>query len=429
MAETLDNLDDALFGDFEDYLAGTLPEARRREVDARLKASPEARALLAEFTEAQTLFQTPVWDVPEPAALPSAQAILDRAKSRPTARKSFLAGMKDWFGVAMWRPALASGFAIALLASGTWLVFRSNQSQKTESVADGKSRQDPAGNTPIFNGSQPIAAPASNASTPPATPPAGDVNTAGKTVDSRDGKLDANEKRDEAPTNAPVMKPANPEPEKAGDTRDDGVIADNERASRDRAPESKPEAPKTAPPPPPVSVGSTGMGGGVPAQPSPAPKAPATTTTEEARGGEKGKAEDTDNNLSASRAAEPKKKMNSRGAPGANTAGPRDQSQMRRAEPAPARRQAVSLTVANRDPAISQLKSIAGQFGGTISVNGSSIEIVVPGDKVDACAARVRAINQSELKKERDRAPKDTDTKKEPEPAVRLTVTVKEKPE
>ncbi len=425
MAETLDNLDDALFGDFEDYLAGTLPEARRREVDARLKASPEARALLAEFTEAQTLFQKPVWDVPEPVALPSAQAILDRAKSRPTARKSFPAMLKDWFGVATWRPALASGFAIVLLASGTWLVFRSNQSQKTESVAQEKQ------NVPTLYGDRPKpAAPATNAQSAPATPPAGDVNTSGRITDSRDGKLDANEKRTDTPTNAPAMKPmATPEPEKAGDTPDAGIATSDKRPSDDeraRPAENKPEAPK----PPPVSTGSSsgnssGVTGGASA-PSPAtPKAtqPATTTAEEARGGEKGKTEDADNNLSAGRRV-PLKKSDPRGAPGANTAGPRDQSQMRRAEPTPARRQSVSLTVADRDPAIGQLKSIAGQFGGTISVNGSSIEIVVPGDKVDACATRVRALNQPEPKRE-----PDTGTRKDLPPSVRLNVTVKEKPE
>lgn len=446
MAETLDNLDDALFGDFEDYLAGTLPEARRREVDARLKASPEARALLAEFTEAQTLFQKPVWDVPEPVALPSAQAILDRAKSRPTARKSFPAMLKDWFGVATWRPALASGFAIALLASGTWLVLRSNQSQKTESVAQDKSKQDPAGNTPLFKSTQPAAAaPATNgqpgltadSQTPKSPAATGNANSTPERFGDL-SKTGTPGTMGDSPAEQPKSEPAKITSEKTVPADSDGVVAtgraDADKGTTDNKPSPEPAAKPAAP-------GT--VAGGVPAQPSPPPpprsqpepvvKTPTVEERTAATGGESTDDSSPSRDEKERAASLKRKKVDSRAGPGSAGTGPNNRNQQRANDNLAARArvpaQSVGLNVSDRDKAVGQLKGIAAQFGGTIAVNGSSIEIVVPGDRVGACAAKVRALNAAPSRESTGDRRKDPVGKQEPATSVHLSVTVKEKPE
>lgn len=430
MAETLDNLDDALFGDFEDYLAGTLPEARRREVAARLEASPEARALLAEFTEAQTLFRNPVWDVPEPVALPSAQAILDRSKSRPTARKSFLAGMKDWFGVAMWRPALASGFAIALLASGTWLVLRSNQ--KTESVAAG-----PPNKQTFFKDRPTLASPDSNAGSAPTADSQAPKSPASSTNPNSTPQLDDLSKagKPRVPSDSPVEQPKPEDPAKITNEKgtEDGIAtgrADADKGTTDNKPSPEPSKPAT------TTTGT--MTGGVPAQPAPPPAPGAQpppvvkTPIEERAAAASGEAkDDTDQNRDEKERAVPKsKKMDPRGGPRRADTGPNNTKQQRQNDSLSAISQLfVGLNVSDRDKAVGQLKGIAAQFGGTAVVNGNSIELLVPGDKVTACAARVRALTPAPSRESTGDRRKDSGGKQEPEPSVHLSVTVKEKPE
>lgn len=433
MAETLDNLDDALFGDFEDYLAGTLPEARRREVAARLDASPEARALLSEFTEAQKLFEKPVWEIPEPSALPSAQAILDRAKSRPTVRKSFFAGMKEWFGGAMWRPALASGLAVALLASGSWLVLRSTE--KPMSVATSKSSENvsPAAaprtdtdrlydksesQTPFGTADQVTKTPAQPGLIAP-SPAAG-----GKSGADQDGygKIQPSMSAPPPPRDAPKA----PEPEKriadekagsmADDERVDGKDAGGERKT-DRAEANKPKAE-------PAVTGR--VSGGVPSPPP--PPAPVTKPDTEPRE-EVAASEDAVRSRRSEPSAKKKSKPESRGAPGNAGAGPSDYNLSRNAQNNRSQVQqvqSVTLTVDERDPALGQLRSIAARFGGKAVVNGNSVEIVVPENQVGECTAQVRNLNRP--RREVDATPqRDKDLKKNN--AVTLRVTVKEKPE
>jgi hypothetical protein len=438
MAETLDNLDDALFGDFEDYLAGTLPEARRREVAARLDASPEARALLSEFTEAQKLFEKPIWEVAEPSALPSAQAILDRAKSRPTVRKSFFAGMKEWFGGAMWRPALASGLAVALLASGSWLVLRSTE--KPMAVATSKSSENvsPAAAPSADNGdfaANKDEAPAPSGTTTtdnlPKTPaqPGGLTTSSpaagGKSAADQDGYGKVQPSMSPLPGDAPKA----PEPErrivdeKAGSMADagrvDGKDAGGERKT-DTAEANKPKAEPAV---------TDRVSGGVPSPPP--PPAPTTKTippdTEPRK--EIAASEDAVRSRRSEPSAKKKSKPDGRGAPGSAGAGPSDYNLSRNAQNNRSQVQqvqSVTLTVDERDPALGQLRSIAARFGGKAVVNGNSVEIVVPENQIGECTAQVRNLNRP--RREVDAAPqRDKDLKKNN--AVTLRVTVKEKPE
>ncbi len=441
MAETLDNLDDALFGDFEDYLAGTLPEARRREVAARLDASPEARALLSEFTEAQKLFEKPIWEVAEPSALPSAQAILDRAKSRPTVRKSFFAEMKEWFGGAMWRPALASGFAVALLASGSWLVLRSTE--KSMSMARSKTQENatpaaaPRTEYADSYGKKNEAQAPSDTTTMdqlPKTPaqPGGLTTSSpavgGKSAADQDGYGKVQPSMSAPPGDAPKA----PEPEKrmadektgsmADDGRVDGTIAGGERKT-DTAEENKPKIEAAKP----AAVGRA-SGGMPPPPPSPAPvtktTAPKTEIRDEAVASEGGERARRDT-------PSPKKKSKpeSRGAPGNAGAGPSDTNLSRNVQNNRSQVQqvqSVTITVDERDPALGQLRSIAARFGGKVVINGNSVEIVVPENQVGECTAQVRGLNRPQ--REVDATPqRDKDLKKNN--AVTLRVTVKEKPE
>lgn len=85
MSSASEELDNPLYGDFEDYLDGKLPPARHREVADLLARSAAAREMLEELRTARKWLEGTHWDVPEPSGWPSAGEILARAGWRPAA--------------------------------------------------------------------------------------------------------------------------------------------------------------------------------------------------------------------------------------------------------------------------------------------------------------------------------------------------------
>ncbi|HNG92734.1 MAG TPA: DUF4349 domain-containing protein [Acidobacteriota bacterium] len=149
---------EAFCEDLEAYVEGALSDVRRREIESFLKDSAEARELLAEFQQANSLFTAPEWDVPEPHHLPTAQVILDRAREQTPFWYRWWQHVGGLLPKPLTSPVFASALALIVLFSATWYVVRPTFLSKPEMTAMQKDTAPPAG----------AAAPAS--STVPAAP-------------------------------------------------------------------------------------------------------------------------------------------------------------------------------------------------------------------------------------------------------------------
>lgn len=159
---------EAFCEDLEAYVEGALPDVRRREIESFLKDSAEARELLAEFQQANSLFAAPEWEVPEPHHLPTAQAILDRAREQTPFWHRWWQHVVALLPKPLTSPVFASALALIVLFSATWYVVRPTFLSKPEMTAMQKDTAPTAG----------AAAPAS--STVPAAPSSEPVGTSAR---------------------------------------------------------------------------------------------------------------------------------------------------------------------------------------------------------------------------------------------------------
>lgn len=163
---------EAFCEDLEAYVEGALPDVRRREIESFLKDSAEARELLAEFQQANSLFAAPEWDVPEPQHLPTAQVILDRAREQTPFWHRWWQHMSALLPKPLTSPVFASALALIVLFSATWYVVRPTFLSKPEMTAMQKDTAPTAG----------AAAPAS--STVPAAPSSEPIGSSARPAES-----------------------------------------------------------------------------------------------------------------------------------------------------------------------------------------------------------------------------------------------------
>lgn len=208
--------------DLEAYVEGALPDDRRREMEAFLETSEEARALLAEFREADALFDGATWDVPPPKNLPTAQAILDSSRKAP---------VRNWNFFAWLRPSWVAALAGLLVVGGTtWVFLRSADQPKLGATAqrsaqqqeDEQSQISPAVATPAESMSRAVPAPSSPVLKAPqpalkeVAPPKEDVPTknlpVGSSPNAAAGGLMGRADSTVATTDAAAPAPAPPPP-------------------------------------------------------------------------------------------------------------------------------------------------------------------------------------------------------------------------
>lgn len=366
-------LDDPLYGDFEDYLDGALPEARRREVEALLARSAAARALLEELRTARAWLNGTTWDVPEPARWPSAEAILARAGRRPAAasatRRWWAAWRARWslnVRSPVWALGAAAGLAL-LMGGGLWWWLLPPASDETAQSSRAQDAVIESQDGPPSS-AVPAAAPAveSVESAPPVRPQNG-VAAPGDAAQKEARQKDAPE------TSRPVVAPPAPT-------------------------QASPGAPVERIAPPSPLPGRAG--------PSPPPAAPPAGAAEDGR-------------LRAGRDFADRSEASS---PAADAAGARPEAQKETlkedsgyaaAPPAPAARRSdaspgerarasasgvdasspvtLRLVVADRARAVEQATAVARAFGGTARFGGDRLIITVPAARVADCAARLRA--------------------------------------
>ncbi|CAB3917821.1 anti-sigma factor [Achromobacter pulmonis] len=125
--ETPEDLDE-LAGE---YVLGTLPNHRRREVESRLPHDPTLRAAVARWEDRLlplTALASPI--EPSPGLWPRIAATLDAPRQAAAARARGLARPRLWDNLGFWRAA-AGGLAAALALTVATLALRPAQAPAT----------------------------------------------------------------------------------------------------------------------------------------------------------------------------------------------------------------------------------------------------------------------------------------------------------
>ncbi|MBX7220219.1 MAG: hypothetical protein K1Y36_09770 [Blastocatellia bacterium] len=180
MGTELERQFEAFCEDVEAFVEGTLPVARRREIETFLEASEEARAILAEFREANALFEHVEWEVPAPQNLPTAQEILTRATGTPPVWKGWWQSFWKLLPQPVKSPVFASVLGVCAVLGITWTALNLNPRRdlqmasappaavsKPERNVQSDGVVQPAESTPVPPASSPVANPAPTTATRP----------------------------------------------------------------------------------------------------------------------------------------------------------------------------------------------------------------------------------------------------------------------
>ncbi|QUW01330.1 hypothetical protein J8C02_14420 [Chloracidobacterium sp. MS 40/45] len=387
MSSAPEELDNPLYGDFEDYLDGKLPPARHREVADLLARSAAAREMLEELRTARKWLEGTHWDVPEPTGWPSAGEILSRAGWRPAAslpeaRPVRSTGRSAWWpsGWMPWRwnvrsPVWAFGAAAGvflLVGGGLWWwvlspsvpdeLAQSKVSETSEPLARPElapARPEDAARPALPAEAAPAgAAPRKKdpaASALEAASPEGNSKRSGPSAGSSGMAEDP--QRSEvssapSPLAAPAGQPAGQAPAAAAPSAGDETAHKAEAMTAERR-EARPLAaapPREAGAPPPVAGRASGG--------HPAGAGTADRTRDETKEAPR---------------AKPGSAANAQGAA------------------APVTALTLRLVVANRRAALTQVATVVREFGGSVRLDGEQVAVTVPAGQVSACAARLRA--------------------------------------
>ncbi|OYT71190.1 MAG: hypothetical protein CFK52_08675 [Chloracidobacterium sp. CP2_5A] len=344
-------LDNPLYGDFEDYLDGALPEARRQEVEAFLARSPTARALLDELVTARAWLRETNWDVPEPARWPAAEAILARAGHRPASASAAKSRRANWRGLAFFPSpawALSAAAGLALLMGGG-LLWRMLGPSSSDEVAQSSRSQPPEAVAPPT-----ISAPAPAAPPLAERPPAGGAPKKGK---PEKPLLDA------APASAPApLGQAEPAPPAASAPAARAPSAAGEAPSRaERDSESRNQAPAAGAPSAQPEARKEAWKARSDERPS-----PAAVRAPDDPGANQADAMEANESLAA-----------------------RSRSSV--ADAAASAPVTLRFVVADRSRAAEQATAVARALGGAARLSGERLIIAVPAARVAECAARLRS--------------------------------------
>ncbi|MGQ9896688.1 MAG: hypothetical protein ACUVR8_03870 [Acidobacteriota bacterium] len=380
MSSRSEELDNPLYGDFEDYLDGVLPPARHQEVTDLLARSAAAREVLEELRTARKWLDGTRWEVPEPTAWPSAEEILTRAGRRPppspvisAVKSEPLARWSAWWpaGRMPWQwtfrlPAWASGVVVGvlLLSGGVlfWWMFiplspdelaQSEVSRTPEAVSPPEPALTRPNDTshPMLSGKAPPVDVA-----PRRKDPAAPASTKGQSTGEQSKRLKpsadltemAEDSQQSEASFGPVPPTALPEP---GSQRVPAVAASSDKgetkaeAMTAERPQSRPLT--TAPPP----------GAGV------APPMDRRSSSSETADGNRNETQEASK-------AQVGSVGHSQGGLPATT---------------------LRLVVENRRAALAQVVAVAREFGGMVQFEGKQVVVIVPPEQVANCVARLRA--------------------------------------
>ncbi|MBI4747322.1 MAG: DUF4349 domain-containing protein [Acidobacteria bacterium] len=379
---------EAFCEDLEAYVEGALPDVRQREIESFLKDSAEARELLAEFQQANSLFAAPEWDIPEPHHLPTAQVILDRARKQLPFWHRWWQHVSALLPKPLTSPVFASALALMVLFSATWYVVRPTFLSKPEMTAMQKDSAAPAvgaapasstvpaapSSEPTGSTARPAEAPAKQA--PPASPAQA---VPGPTLGDELDQPAAGLKKEKSAIEGQAHPPSGArleEKAKAGEGKNERMDADELVAQTQ--PEMASAAPKkaddsiaynkVAAPSPPPAPGAAGAAGAGPAKPS-------TTIT-------------------ASETESPDRKRKAASEFRANAPKP--------ADPGSDRQQLRSVTLVlvppNPETARTRVASVTQQTGGQVlssRQSGTAYLIVtsrIPASQLDAYLSKIRSL-------------------------------------
>ncbi|QUV85898.1 hypothetical protein [Chloracidobacterium aggregatum] len=387
MSSASEELDNPLYGDFEDYLDGKLPPARHREVADLLARSAAAREMLEELRTARKWLEGTHWDVPEPSGWPSAGEILARAGWRPAASlpaakpdrstgrfAGWLSGWMPW----QWNvrsPVWVFGAAasVLLLVGGGlwwWVLSPSAPDELAQSKASETSAP-PTSELPA----QPGAATArpEDAARPVLPAEAAPVGA-------------APQKKDPA---ASVLEAASPE----GKSKRSGPSAGSSGTAEDRQRAGALRAPALPTTPPEQMAGQSSVAAAPSAGDETAHKAEAMSAERrEARPlaaaplPEAGAAPSVAGRASGAGATD-RARDETKEAPRAKPGSAADAQ----GAAAPVTALTLRLVVANRRAALTQVATVAREFGGSVRLDGEQVAVTVPAGQVSACAVRLRA--------------------------------------
>jgi hypothetical protein len=387
MSSAPDDLDNPLYGEFEDYLDGKLPPARRQEVAEFLARSAAAREALEELQMARKWLEGTQWDVPEPTEWPSARAILARAgwhpATSPSAAKSDQsAGESAWWlaGWMPWRwnvrsPAWAFGAAacaLLLVGGSLWWALgpsapdemaQSRVSEDSELPArpkqPGSAPAQPEDTAPSVWPGEAALVDATSQKKEPSAPEAGSPERKSKGLGPPAGSTDAMEGAQESKVSSAPLPLAAPAGEQA------------EQASAVGAPLAGDEVAHE------VEAMTAEQRKSHPSATSPSPEMGATPHVA--------------GRLSGARTAERSRANRNRDEmkePSEAQPGSADDAQEVAAS---VRAATLRLVVADRGIALAQVVTVAREFGGSVRLNGEHVTVTVPAGQVSACADRLRA--------------------------------------
>lgn len=378
---------EAFCEDLEAYVEGALPDGRRREIESFLKDSAEARELLAEFQQANSLFATPEWDVPEPQHLPTAQVILDRAREQTPFWHRWWAQVSAILPKSMTSPVFASVLALVVLFSATWYVVRPTLLSKPEMTAmqkdtaptGGAAAPAPATTAPAVPNSEPVGNSARPAEAPakqvvPASPAqAAPPPVLGDELDQPAAGLKKEkstvEGQAQPPSDARLEEKAKAGEDKNERTDADGIVSVTQPEVAATAPKKADDSiayNKVAAPAPPPAPGAAGAG----------PAKPSTTIT-------------------ASEMESPDRKRKAAASEfRANAPKPTDQGSSRRQ----LRSVTLVLVPPNPETARTRVASVTQQTGGEVlssRQSGTTYLIVtsrIPASQLDAYLSKIRSL-------------------------------------
>ena len=381
MSSASEELDNPLYGDFEDYLDGKLPPARHREVADLLARSAAARERLEELRTARKWLEGTHWDVPEPGGWPSAGEILARAGWRPAASlpaakpdrstgrfAGWLSGWMPW----QWNvrsPVWVFGAAasvLLLVGGGLWWVLS-------------PSAPDELAQSKVSENSEPLAR--------PELAPARPEDAARPVLPAEAAPVGAApQKKDPA---ASVLEAASPE----GKSKRSGPSAGSSGTAEDRQRAGALRAPALPTTPPEQMAGQSSVAAAPSAGDETAHKA-------EAMSAERREARPLAAAPPPEAGAVPSVAGRVSGA-GATDRARDEMKEAPRARPgsaadvqgtaAPVTALTLRLVVANRRAALTQVATVAREFGGSVRLDGEQVAVTVPAGQVSACAARLRA--------------------------------------
>ena len=138
--------------DLGDYVDRSIPAARAGALDVHLAGCARCRAVVADFRTLQTVASSLERRTPPEQVWTKIAAAINQEPAPPAWWNPFAAPFLGW------RPMLAAGVVVALLAVGTWFSWREVSTVRTARVVPGDTVSDTVSNSVGDTASNPVVA-------------------------------------------------------------------------------------------------------------------------------------------------------------------------------------------------------------------------------------------------------------------------------